>query len=108
MSDSKKTHMKAGQKPTGSMTTGMSRRAVLAGGAALTASLFAPKGLPPAVAKRLEDVFTQVIQSADFKAMLKKNYLPYDFRDSKALNKDLKAESDWYRDYFQKAGVLKN
>ncbi len=68
----------------------------------------APKGLPPAVAKRLEDVFTQVIQSADFKAMLKKNYLPYDFRDSKALNKDLKAESDWYRDYFQKAGVLKN
>jgi len=66
-----------------------------------------PKGVPPAIAKRLEDAFTQVIQSAEFKAMLKKNYLPYDYRDSKTLSRDLKAETEWYRDYFQKAGVLK-
>lgn len=72
-----------------------------------TIMVSAPRGLPPAVAKRLEDAFTQVIQSAEFKAMLKKNYLPYDYRDSRTLNKDLKAESEWYRDYFQKAGVLK-
>jgi tripartite-type tricarboxylate transporter receptor subunit TctC len=73
-----------------------------------TIMVSAPKGLPPAVAKKLEDAFTQVIQSAEFRAMLKKNYLPYDFRDSKALARDLKLEYDWYKDYFQKAGVTKN
>jgi len=64
-----------------------------------------PKGLPPAVFKKLEDTFTQVVKSEEFKAMLKRNYLPFDFKDSKALAVQLKAETEWYKKYFASIGV---
>ncbi len=66
-----------------------------------------PKGLPPAVSKKLEAVFTQVVQSPEFRTVLKRNFLPYDFLDSQALAAQLKIETDWYRDYFEKTGDLK-
>jgi tripartite-type tricarboxylate transporter receptor subunit TctC len=66
-----------------------------------------PKGVPPAVFQKLEDAFTKVAQSDDFKALLKRNYLPYDFRDSKALAGEIRSEVEWYTDYFKKTGVLK-
>ena len=49
----------------------------------------------------------KIAQSAEFKAMLKQNYLPYDLKDSKTLNKDLALETAWYKDYFTKSGDLK-
>ena len=49
----------------------------------------------------------KIAQSAEFKAMLKQNYLPYDLKDSKTLNKDLALETAWYKDYFTKTGDLK-
>lgn len=67
-----------------------------------------PKGVPPAVFKKLEDAFTKVAQSDEFKALLKRNYLPYDFKDSKALAAEINFETEWYTDYFKKSGVLKS
>ena len=68
-----------------------------------------PKGLPPDVFKKLEETFTQVVQSDEFKAMLKRNYLPFDFKDRKALAAQLKAETEWYKKYFATMGVaIKN
>ena len=64
-------------------------------------------GTPAAILKKLETVFTQVVQSAEFKAMLKQHYLPYEFKDSKTLNQDLALEATWYKDYFTKTGDLK-
>ncbi len=66
-----------------------------------------PKGVPPAISKKLEEAFTQVVQSPEFRSVLKRNFLPYDFLDSKALATQLKYETDWYRDYFEKTGDLK-
>ncbi len=66
----------------------------------------APKGLPPAISQKLERTFTQIVQSAEFKAMLKRNYLPYDFKDSQKLAADLAAETQWYKNYFVSMGVL--
>ena len=67
----------------------------------------APKGLPPEVSKKLEDTFTKIIKSDEFKTMLKQNYLPYEYKDSKRLALDLKSEADWYRSYLQSLGALK-
>ena len=64
-------------------------------------------GTPPAVIKKLEDTFMAIAQSAEFKAMLKHNYLPFDLKDSKTLNRDLALETAWYKNYFTKTGDLK-
>lgn len=66
-----------------------------------------PKGVPASTFKKLEDAFTQVVKSEEFRLLLKRNYLPYDFRDSKALAAELTSEIDWYTKYFTKNGVLK-
>lgn len=69
----------------------------------------APRGLPPAISQKLEQTFTQIVQSDEFKAMLKRNFLPFDFKDSRKLAADLEAETQWYKKYFISMGVqLKN
>lgn len=69
----------------------------------------APRGLPPAISQKLEQTFTQIVQSDEFKAMLKRNFLPYDFKDSRKLAADLEAETQWYKKYFISMGAqLKN
>lgn len=69
----------------------------------------APRGLPAAISQKLEQTFTQIVQSDEFKAMLKRNFLPYDFKDSRKLAADLEAETQWYKKYFISMGVqLKN
>jgi tripartite-type tricarboxylate transporter receptor subunit TctC len=65
----------------------------------------APKGLPVEISKKLEDTFTQIINSDEFKTMLKQNYLPYEYKDSKRLAMDLNLEAKWYRDYLKTLGV---
>ena len=64
-------------------------------------------GTPPAIIKKLEDTFMTIAQSAEFRAMLKQNYLPFELKDSKTLNRDLALETAWYKDYFTKTGDLK-
>ncbi|MEI8402167.1 MAG: tripartite tricarboxylate transporter substrate binding protein [Alcaligenaceae bacterium] len=64
-------------------------------------------GTPPDIIKKLEDTFMTIAQSAEFRAMLKQNYLPFELKDSKTLNRDLALETTWYKDYFTKTGDLK-
>ncbi|MEN9590360.1 MAG: hypothetical protein RLZZ481_2146 [Pseudomonadota bacterium] len=64
-------------------------------------------GTPPAIVKKLEDTFMKIAQSDEFRAMLKQNYLPFELKDSKTLNRDLALETTWYKDYFTKTGDLK-
>ena len=64
-------------------------------------------GTPPAIVKKLEDTFMKIAQSDEFRAMLKQNYLPFELKDSKTLNRDLALETAWYKDYFTKTGDLK-
>ena len=64
-------------------------------------------GTPPDIIKKLEDTFMTIAQSPEFRAMLKQNYLPFELKDSKTLNRDLALETTWYKDYFTKTGDLK-
>ena len=64
-------------------------------------------GTPPDILKKLEDTFMTVAQSAEFRAMLKQNYLPFELKDSKTLNHDMAIETAWYKNYFTKTGDLK-
>ena len=57
---------------------------------------------------KLEETFTAIVRSDEFQAMLKRNYLPFDFKDSKQLAADIKSELDWFTAYFRKTGDLKN
>lgn len=66
-----------------------------------------PKGMPAAVVKKLEDAFKQAAESAEFQQLLKKFNLPYDYKDRQQLAKDIPAETEWYRKFFQKIGAKK-
>jgi len=66
-----------------------------------------PAGMPEAVTKKLDDVFKKVAESADFQALLTKFNLPYDYKDSKQLARDVPAEAEWYKNFFEKMGIKK-
>lgn len=66
-----------------------------------------PKGMPAAVVKKLEDAFKQAAESAEFQQLLKKFNLPYDYKDRQQLAKDIPAETEWYRKFFEKIGAKK-
>ncbi|MGP1676607.1 MAG: tripartite tricarboxylate transporter substrate binding protein [Burkholderiales bacterium] len=66
-----------------------------------------PKGMPDAVVKKLEDTFKKVAESAEFQTLLKNFNLPYDYKDQQQLAKDIPAETEWYKNFFQKIGAKK-
>ena len=69
--------------------------------------VLAPAGLPAPIAKKLEDVFKKVAESEEFKGLLTKFNLPYDYKDQAQLAKDVPAEAEWYKNFFQKMGIKK-
>ena len=66
-----------------------------------------PAGMPAPVVKKLEDTFKKVAESAEFQDLLKKFNLPYDYKDQAQLAKDVPAETEWYKNFFQKIGAKK-
>ncbi len=66
-----------------------------------------PAGMPDAVTKKLQDVFKQVSLSPEFQQLLTKFNLPYDYKDQQQLAKDVPAEAEWYKNFFQKIGAKK-
>ena len=66
-----------------------------------------PAGIPAAVAKKLEDVFKKVAEGAEFQKLLQSFNLPYDYKDQRQLAKDVPAETEWYKNFFQKIGAKK-
>lgn len=73
---------------------------------ALGMIVIAPKGVPPDVAKKLEAALTQASKAPSFQELLKKYNLPYDYKDSAQLSKDLTKEIAWYQNYLKEEGLL--
>ena len=69
--------------------------------------ILGPAGMPDAITKKLQDVFKQVAQSPEFQKLLVTFNLPYDYKDQAQLAKDVPAETEWYKNFFQKIGAKK-
>ncbi len=66
-----------------------------------------PKGMPPAISKKLVDTFKKVIEGPEFRKLLANNNLPFDFKDQDQLGKIIPAQHEWYKNYFKQIGALK-
>lgn len=67
----------------------------------------APAGLPNDVANKLTATFKTVSETPEFKALLDKYNLDYAYEDGKSVQSKFPAEIEWYKKYFQDAGVMK-
>lgn len=66
-----------------------------------------PAGLPNDVADKLTATFKTVSETPEFKALLDKYNLDYAYEDGKSVQSKFPAEIEWYKKYFQDAGVMK-
>jgi len=67
--------------------------------------LVAPKGLPEPVYEKLLTATRKIVEGAEFQNLLKHLDLPYDFKDGKSMEKDVAAESAWYKEFLPKMGA---
>jgi tripartite-type tricarboxylate transporter receptor subunit TctC len=67
--------------------------------------LVAPKGLPEPVNQKLLTATRKIVEGAEFQKLLKHLDLPYDFKDGKAMEKDVAAEAAWYKEFLPKMGA---
>jgi len=67
--------------------------------------LVAPKGLPEPVYEKLLTATRKIVERAEFQNLLKHLDLPYDFKDGKSMEKDVAAESAWYKEFLPKMGA---
>lgn len=65
----------------------------------------APKGLPPAINKKIGEAIKKVVAEPSFQKVLTSFDVPYDYLDQEGLEKKIKKEFEWFREYLQKAGV---
>ncbi len=76
---------------------------------ALGMMVVAPLGLPPEVAKTLEEALKKASEEESFQNLLKKYNLPYSYKGAAQLAADLPKEAEWYQEYLSKQGVtIKN
>jgi tripartite-type tricarboxylate transporter receptor subunit TctC len=70
--------------------------------------ILAPKGLPDAVASKLEGVFKKVSEGQDFQRLvLKQIKLNLNFRTRAQTNEDMLSQLEFFRDYHKKTGTKK-
>ncbi|HXZ37930.1 MAG TPA: tripartite tricarboxylate transporter substrate binding protein, partial [Thermodesulfobacteriota bacterium] len=67
--------------------------------------LVAPKGIPEPVYEKLLTATRKIVEGAEFQNLLKHLDLPYDFKDGKSMEKDVAAESAWYKEFLPKMGA---
>ena len=67
----------------------------------------APAGLPDDIAQKLTAAFKTVSETPEFKKLLEKYNLDYAYEDGKSVQSKFPAEIEWYKKYFQEAGVMK-
>lgn len=72
---------------------------------ALGMIVLAPKGLPPEIAKTLEDALKKTAEEEAFQNLLTKYNLPYSYKSAEQLAADIPEESEWYRRYLSEQGV---
>jgi tripartite-type tricarboxylate transporter receptor subunit TctC len=66
-----------------------------------------PKGMPPAISKKLVDTFRKVTEGPDFQKVLANHNVPYDFKDQAQLEKDIPAQYEWWKNYLKGTGAIK-
>jgi tripartite-type tricarboxylate transporter receptor subunit TctC len=68
----------------------------------------APKGLPPAISKKLGEAIQKVSLEPAFQKVLTSFDIPYDYLDQGGLEKKIRKEYEWFKDYLQKSGIKTN
>ena len=66
-----------------------------------------PKGMPPAITKKLDETFKKVAESSTFQKILTNFDLPYDYKDPTQLEKDVPLEYESFKNSLQKMGAKK-
>jgi tripartite-type tricarboxylate transporter receptor subunit TctC len=66
-----------------------------------------PKGMPPAIAQKLDETFKKVADSPAFQKVLTTYDLPYDYKSRSELEKEVPLEYDSFKDSLQKVGAKK-
>ena len=64
-----------------------------------------PKGLPPAISKKLGEAVRKVSLEPSFQKVLTSFDVPYDYLDQEGFEKKVRREYEWFKDYLQKAGM---
>jgi len=67
--------------------------------------VIAPKGLPPAISKKLGEAIQKVSLEPAFQKVLTSFDIPYDYLDQEGLEKKVRKEYEWFKDYLQKSGI---
>lgn len=71
----------------------------------ITQNIFAPKRIPPEIAKKLEDAFTKAMKQPAFVAGMKKLRLPIVYRNSKDLGEYVARNFELYAKYLKDMGL---
>jgi tripartite-type tricarboxylate transporter receptor subunit TctC len=67
--------------------------------------VIAPKGLPPAISKKLGEAIRKITLEPSFQKVLTSFDIPYDYLDQEGLEKKVRKEYEWFKDYLQKSGI---
>jgi len=67
--------------------------------------IVAPKGLPPAISKKLGEAIKKVVAQPAFQKVLTSFDVPYDYLDQEGLEKKIKEQYAWFKEYIQKSGI---
>ena len=70
--------------------------------------IVAPKGLPPAISKKLGEAIKKVAAEPAFQKVLTSFDVPYDYLDQEGLEKKIKEQYAWFKEYLQKSGLKTN
>ncbi len=69
--------------------------------------LIAPKGLPQDIYQKISSTFKKVTESKEFQTLLTNLNIPYDYKDGKELEKEMPAQSAFYKTFLEKMGAKK-
>jgi len=66
-----------------------------------------PRGMPPAITKKLDQTFKKVAESSTFQKVLTNFDLPYEYKDPTQLEEDVLPEYESFKNSLQKMGAKK-
>jgi tripartite-type tricarboxylate transporter receptor subunit TctC len=67
--------------------------------------VIAPKGLPPAITKKLGDAIKKVSLEPSFQKVLTSFDVPYDYLEKEALEKKIQGQYEWFKEYLKKTSA---
>jgi len=66
-----------------------------------------PKGIPPAISKKLGETFKKVADGPAFQKVLASFDIPYDYKDREQIEKVVPVEYEFYKSFLQRIGAKK-